>query len=148
MDEQPEMRRCGRCKLLKPVSEFSPKKKGKGQGYCRPCHAIWKREYYLQHREEYIARSLRYKEKLKVILREAKDIPCVDCGVQYPPYVMDFDHREGEKKLINVSALNAHRYVTITQFLAEIAKCDLVCANCHRQRTHERRLRKAAAQKG
>jgi hypothetical protein len=148
MEEPPEVRRCGRCKLVKPVTEYRPKKKGKWQGYCNICHAAWQREYYLKHREEYAARALQYKEKLKAALRAAKDRPCTDCGVQYPHYVLDFDHREGEQKLFNVSELNAYRWVSIQQFEAEIAKCDLVCANCHRQRTHERRLRKAAAQKG
>jgi hypothetical protein len=148
MDEPPEVRRCGRCKLVKPVTEFRPKKKGKWQGYCISCHADWRREYYLKHRDEYTARALQYKEKLKAVLRAAKNRPCADCGVLYPPYVMDFDHREGEQKRCRVAELNANRWVSIQQLEAEIAKCDLVCANCHRERTHQRRLRKAAAQSG
>lgn len=146
MDETPEARRCCRCKVVRPLSEFYPSKQRKAQGYCRMCDAQWKREYYQKHREEYIARALRQKERLKAVYREAKDGPCADCGLRHPHYVMDFDHREGETKLFNVSELNAHRWVSIQQLEAEIAKCDLVCSNCHRVRTHQRRCRKQAEQ--
>jgi hypothetical protein len=76
------------------------------------------------------------------IMRAAKDKPCADCGVHYPYYVMDFDHREGEDKLANVTRL---RYMSEDTLRAEIAKCDVVCANCHRERTWKRtwsRIRK------
>lgn len=48
---------------------------------------------------------------------------------------MDFDHVRG-RKLFNV-AVGAFN-VTEEKLLVEIDKCDVVCANCHRQRTHER----------
>jgi hypothetical protein len=62
----------------------------------------------------------------------AKAAPCVDCGVQYPYYVMDFDHVRGEKRF----ALSQHQARGLKLIDEEIAKCDLVCANCHRIRTH------------
>jgi hypothetical protein len=72
------------------------------------------------------------------VIREAKSVPCADCGHSYPHYVMDFDHREGEIKLFNIASrvrgnVTAPRLEAIRQ---EIAKCDVVCANCHRERTH------------
>ena len=69
------------------------------------------------------------------IMRAAKDRACADCGVRYPFYVMDFDHREGQTKLANVTRL---RYVSEDALRGEIAKCDIVCANCHRERTWKR----------
>lgn len=65
-----------------------------------------------------------------------KDVPCFDCGVRYPPYVMDFDHRNPEEKF---SGLNLMKTYSRTKVLEEIAKCDVVCANCHRERTNARR---------
>ena len=65
---------------------------------------------------------------------EAKAKPCFDCGVSYPPYVMDFDHRPGEDKLMEVGRMRSQG-AAHEKILAEIAKCDLVCANCHRERT-------------
>ena len=65
--------------------------------------------------------------------------PCRDCGVVYPPWIMDFDHTHS--KLANVSQMASKGY-TLEQVQKEIAKCELVCANCHRTRTHQRRLDK------
>lgn len=56
---------------------------------------------------------------------------CVDCSVR-DLVVLDFDHR-GEKRA-NVSVL-AHRGYSLATIAAEIAKCDVRCANCHRRRT-------------
>lgn len=68
---------------------------------------------------------------MREIIREAKAVPCADCGQRYPYYVMDFDHRED--KVIIVSKLPERG--SVAKLLAEIAKCDVVCANCHRERT-------------
>jgi hypothetical protein len=46
---------------------------------------------------------------------------------------MDFDHVRGEK-LGNISRMS------LKQALAELWKCELVCATCHRERTTNRRL--------
>jgi hypothetical protein len=63
-----------------------------------------------------------------------KEVPCADCGVQYPPYVMDFDHVRGEK-FGSVNWLVAQRY-RLEVIQEEIDKCEVVCSNCHRERTH------------
>lgn len=78
-------------------------------------------------------REKRFREILKVI----KDAPCQDCGIKYPPYVLDFDHRPGEIKLFNVGRTS--KAGSLKRLLEEIAKCDLVCSNCHRERTHNRK---------
>ena len=66
------------------------------------------------------------------LVRAAKAVPCADCGVEYPACVMDFDHKGSEKKF-QIS----NRYVgSLSKLLAEIGKCDVVCANCHRIRTN------------
>ena len=67
--------------------------------------------------------------------QKAKQKPCADCGIQYPYYVMDFDHREDKKKLINKFVKGGP---ALTSLQIEIDKCDVVCSNCHRERTHQR----------
>lgn len=67
--------------------------------------------------------------------------PCADCHRTYPFCCMDFDHREGTVKSYNVGSMVAHGY-SIDLIMTEIAKCDLVCANCHRIRTQARRIGK------
>lgn len=77
-----------------------------------------------------------HKDKIRAFLAEYKSTrPCMDCGLSYPSYVMDFDHRPGEAKTKAVSQMWYNSLATIK---AEIDKCDLVCANCHRERTFSR----------
>jgi hypothetical protein len=72
----------------------------------------------------------------RAIIRQAKAVPCTDCGVQYPPHVMQFDHLDPTQKHFNVG----ERGPTLgeARLLAEIAKCEVVCANCHAERTYQR----------
>lgn len=65
--------------------------------------------------------------------------PCKDCEVQYSPWVMHFDHRNPREKLYNVSSM-VRNGMKETKILQEVAKCDVVCANCHAERTHKQRL--------
>lgn len=93
------------------------------------------REHYERNLEYYLAKAKRSKKKSVMARREQlvgmKLQPCADCGGIFPPWVMDFDHVRGEK-LFNLS----HSLkIGVARMLAEAAKCDLVCANCHRQRT-------------
>ena len=51
---------------------------------------------------------------------------------------MDFDHHKGDKKAHNIGSMFAHHY-SRELIQTELDKCDLVCANCHRIRTRDRR---------
>lgn len=62
--------------------------------------------------------------------------PCVDCAARFPACCMDFDHR-GLDKHEEVGRLVA-RCRPWEVIAAEIDKCDLVCANCHRIRTQNK----------
>ena len=62
--------------------------------------------------------------------------PCTDCGRVNPYQVMQWDHLPGYEKLGDISQAFWGR--TREEVLAEIAKCDLVCANCHAIRTFSR----------
>lgn len=79
---------------------------------------------------------LRYRTSNRAIIQAAKDRPCADCGIQYPYYVMQFDHRDAGEKEFNVG--NIGPTAGRQKLLDEIAKCDVVCANCHAERTHQR----------
>jgi hypothetical protein len=69
-------------------------------------------------------------------VRNLKSGPCFDCGRTYPYYVMDFDHRDPSKKIMDVPMMARYQRFTWQDILAEVAKCDLVCACCHRLRTY------------
>ena|SRR5712691_7395370 len=71
-------------------------------------------------------------------ITEIKSQPCTDCGGSFDPVCMDFDHLDGNDKVpggIARLVANAYGWEAI---MAEIAKCELVCANCHRLRTAAR----------
>ena len=80
----------------------------------------------------------RAREAAKDYVDAAKKRPCSDCGGRFPPFIMDFDHVRGEK-LANVSQLRSGR-LAWARLEAELAKCEVVCANCHRRRTQLRLL--------
>ena len=74
------------------------------------------------------------RERNGCIIRAAKDKACADCGTKYPYYVMDLDHVRG----IKTSPVSIMVLCGTKRLLAEIAKCEVVCSNCHRERTHAR----------
>lgn len=94
--------------------------------YC----GIGQREKTKKRGRDRRTQKVRYTQKLK------QNTPCADCGVNYPYWVMDFDHRPTEEKLFNISV--GSRGLSLEKVQLEIDKCDIVCANCHRDRTHAR----------
>jgi hypothetical protein len=84
------------------------------------------------------AQNKRHKERIRAFLADLKEkTPCFDCGISYPPEVMEFDHVRGDKFL----GLSDMWHCPFNQVLDELDKCEVVCANCHRLRTRARRLR-------
>ena len=75
--------------------------------------------------------------KLRAMVIEFKNRPCMDCGGRFPYYVMQLDHREPETKNRKVSDM--WHAGTQRQMEEELPKCDVVCANCHAARTFERK---------
>lgn len=59
--------------------------------------------------------------------------PCMDCG-EADPIVLEFDHKADSIKVESVTqmVMNNASWERIT---AEIEKCEVRCANCHRRRT-------------
>lgn len=95
------------------------------------------RRHYYANREIYIKKALKRKKDIRLWLNDVKESsPCVDCNEQYPYYVMDFDHLEGKLYEVN-KLINS---CSITKLTTEIAKCEVVCSNCHRKRTHSRQI--------
>jgi len=72
----------------------------------------------------------------RAIIQDSKALPCADCDVAYPYYVMQFDHLGDKQFGIGQSV----GQVSQGRLRAEIAKCEVVCANCHAERTHQRRV--------
>ncbi len=60
---------------------------------------------------------------------------CTDCGYSADPVALDFDHLPGTTKKYRIACMAGMSRALID---AEIAKCEVVCANCHRIRTAQR----------
>jgi hypothetical protein len=77
----------------------------------------------------------RTRENVQYVTELKMKFGCVDCGYKGHPAALDFDHLPGHTKRRGISRMvQAHR----NTLLAEIAKCEVVCANCHRIRTWRR----------
>lgn len=95
-----------------------------------------RRRYYEKNKQQYRDRNRQYRTEVAQMIRAAKEQACTDCGVKYPYYVMDFDHVRGEK---GGGLACATRLGWRPERVAEeMAKCDVVCSNCHRIRTWQR----------
>lgn len=89
-----------------------------------------------EHKKRTKANKIKHYERNKQRINDLKSYPCTDCGNCFNPVAMDYDHINPSNKKINISKMmNAYSWERIQE---EIAKCELVCANCHRVRTHER----------
>lgn len=136
------MKTCSRCKKRKPLDCFYfDRTKQRHRADCKDCHKKLMRprskSHYENNHRYYMERNKKQKAKIKQIIDRAKaGKPCADCARLLPPYVMDFDHVRGVKRF-NISGSHVYGEKAV---LAEIAKCELVCANDHRIRTHERKV--------
>jgi hypothetical protein len=106
----------------------------------------YNRRYYQENRERFLAKSKeRYEANrlikaqnasrrhklLRAFIQEQKiGKACMACGFSNPR-ALDFHHRESAAKEINVSDIWQKGW-SRRRILAEIAKCDVLCANCHR----------------
>ena len=132
------MRACTKCGEVKPLGAFPPVRRGepKRQTWCRECFAEFGREYYRKNRETQKARLLRNVaatrgENRRRIIEYLATHPCRDCG-ETDIVVLEFDHR-GDKVADISRYASAGR--TWARIEAEIEKCEVRCANCHRRKT-------------
>jgi len=86
----------------------------------------------------YIERKRARWQEHAQLLADLRDVPCVDCGRRFPACAMDFDHRDPVMKRYGVTRMIGR--AGAARILAEAAKCDIVCATCHRSRTLIRRV--------
>ena len=138
------MRRCTRCPFEGPDEAFGVKIKSKANdtGVCKPCKKAYNASWYTRNKRDHgtnVRRNMKgYQARAREILRKVKNTPCKDCHHEYPHYVMQFDHLDPALKSYDVSRM-VSMGLSESALLAEIAKCEVVCANCHAIRTYKRR---------
>ncbi|ACH62143.1 hypothetical protein MYRNA_144 [Mycobacterium phage Myrna] len=95
-----------------------------------------RRAHYYANKQPYLDRAKAQRTAMSVWARQLKSGPCTDCGGTFHHFQMDWDHI-GDDKEFDVGKAVRIGYGK-KRILAEIAKCELVCANCHRLRTWRR----------
>lgn len=151
-------KRCVTCRLMRPLSDFNVRSKAADglQSRCRDCSRAW----YVANKPAHDANVQRRNKRVRADYRQRLadyllDHPCVDCG-EPDVRVLDFDHEDPAHKLDEVARLVGNG-IAWARVEAEIAKCSVRCANCHRRRTAtmrgygrdivERKRREALAQR-
>ena len=122
---------CSRCASFRPTSSFNRLATG-FQWWCRECFKRYYAEGRAHHRQRTnTLKRQRVAEAQQLVLEYLGTRPCADCG-ERDPVVLEFDH-VGAKRA-EVSML-VRRGVLPAVLMQEIARCEVVCANCHRRRT-------------
>jgi len=123
---------CGKCKLDKELTAFglsSTSRDGR-RSRCTECRSRY-------DCKEKALRSQRQRERYDEGKRFVDDLKtkgsCIDCKQKFHPVCMQFHHRDPATKIKAVAEMLSHSRETLE---AEIAKCDLICANCHLLRTY------------
>jgi len=99
---------------------------------------------YRDIKEYSIKAVARRRKKIRTMAIEHLGGKCVKCGYNKYPEALEFHHRNPLEKEFNVSSKGHCR--SWERVKKEIEKCDLLCANCHREIHVE--IDKLAALKG
>lgn len=147
-----ETKTCQKCDLERTSSEFHKMKSSEDglHPYCKSCKASYAAKLYDKDKERILIVKAKWRHKLaeqaamnakqkrdtnRAFIHEIKSVPCADCDKSFDPICMDFDHL-GDKSFSISQAMSC----SLDRLLAEIDKCEVVCANCHRLRTRDRRV--------
>ncbi len=131
---------CGQERDAEQDFNWRHKERGIRQTQCKYCQSQVSKQHYKNNKQSYFDR-VRTREVLviednqKRLVDYLRRHPCVDCG-QTDIRVLEFDHVRGNK-LNNIARMVGEGFSWST-IEAEIAKCEVRCANCHRIKTNER----------
>jgi len=120
------------------MREYMPwkdKSKYKGQDY-REYMRNYQRNWHQRNKAQRIARALKRKEQLRAFYNQLKEsLECSICGENHPA-TLQFHHRDPQKKDFNLSEAVRQGY-SAERIQKEIAKCSVLCANCHAKLHYE-----------
>lgn len=135
---------CNGCGISCKRDEFPLKNSRTGQRHsqCRLCCRRRSKDHYGRNHAAYIARNqrntpLQRQRNAALVLEYLSVHPCSLCG-ESDPIVLEFNHTDARTKIANISDL-VRSGCSIHRITAEIAKCEVVCANCHQRVTSQAR---------
>jgi transcription elongation factor Elf1 len=131
------IKHCPRCNREKPIDHFAKKGPNRLQSWCKTCKRIVSHLHYLANKERYMARKQARRDQLRAWLRsQKKELTCAHCAENHPA-CLHFHHNDPSTKEINIAATIIMGR-SIARVQREIAKCTVLCANCHlKEHWHE-----------
>lgn len=123
-----QIKKCISCKTHKDVRNFTKLKIRRLHSYCKFCLRGKNAKYSLKR--------VKRKTPSEEFLEKYKDNkPCMDCGREFRYWMLDLDHIKDKTQ-----NLNQMRCRSLLSTIEEVKKCELVCVNCHRKRTWNRKV--------
>ena len=132
------MKRCCSCKQELELSEFN-KNKGRKDGLnsiCKECSRVRSKKYYKDNPTKHkINTSLRNRQIRDSLLEKTNNLKlsagCKFC-IEKEVVCLDFHHLDANEKEFSIAKMvsNGRKWQEIEN---EIAKCIIVCSNCHRK---------------
>ena len=121
-----QTRLCPACTKYKKFEKFYTRRKNNCSGWCRQCVA-----------QDTIKRG----RKIKLECLEYKGGKCQKCGYDKCQAALDFHHRNPEEKDFSICKKYGCKNMN-DRIKKELDKCDLLCANCHREEHFENATQK------
>jgi len=123
---------CPKCKKIKFDQDFNRDRQTKDGrcGWCRICKRADQKVRYHADQKEILTQRAAHRLVRRLWFDEYRSkLSCQECGFSHPG-ALQFHHRKTETKRYNISIIVAQAY-SMKTILKEIAKCDILCANCH-----------------
>jgi len=127
------MKRCPKCKIHKSKCEFSKSNARKDglQGYCKACKKAQFYKWAKENKERFncILKKSR-KKRIELYAEYKKGLKCQECGESHLA-CLEHHHRNPDDKEFQIG--HAAGNSSMKRLMKEIAKCDVLCTNCHRK---------------
>lgn len=128
------MKVCSKCSTEKLASEFytSTRTKDGLQSRCKQCNKTDHEQHYVKDKQKYVARSRTRRLRIAEEYATWKSMQvCCKCG-ESDEVCLDAHHLDPSQKEYSLSKLGMEEFGS-NKWNDELAKCIIVCANCHRK---------------
>jgi hypothetical protein len=136
-----KQKKCSKCGLTKPIEDYAIKSSliGKRSPDCKVCHRKIRKVYYDNNTSLEKMRVRGRASKIKMLLASLKEqLVCQRCGEDHVA-CLQFHHIDPSLKDINISQAASNGW-SLDRIKSEMAKCNVLCANCHFKEHYNQRV--------
>lgn len=117
--------------------------KNKSKEEIREYHREYARQRHPDKKKtKYEKQKIRRNKAVAEFQDYKKTLKCANCDEKHPA-CLEFHHANGDK-LFDVSSAASSRAWSINKLKTEIAKCVVLCSNCHKKHHYNERLQAVA----